>query len=144
MNPVPRPMVYTAAIALAGVCVLGLFLGVQPSLERPLDAEEATAASSSAAAMKPGMAAVVEATPLKTETPPPSAAPPAQVAEAAKPKPKPSDADQTPPSDAEAAAGAGPQAARKPATPEPPTLYSPDEAPAPPPAGENSNNTPPY
>lgn len=145
MNPVPRPMVVTAGIALAGVCVLGLYLGIQPSLERSADADEAAAASSAPTAMKPGMAAAVEATPLKTDLPPPSAAPAAQLAQAAKPKAKSDDDDDdTPSSDDQAGAGNGPQATHKPTPPEPPTLYSPDEAPAPPPAGEPSNNTPPY
>ena len=140
MNPVPRPMVYTAGVALAGVCVLGLYLGIQPSLERAADAEQARAAS---AAPTPGMVAAVQAVPLKTEVPLPSSAPassaPTQLALAAKKK---SDADEAPAS----AGNAGPiggQTSRN-APPEPPTLYSPDEGPAPPPAGGNNANTPPY
>jgi hypothetical protein len=132
-------MVYTAGVVLAGVCVLGLYLGIQPSLERAADLDQPPAASASTT---PGMAAAaVQAVPLKTDTPPPSAAPassaPAQLAQASKKKDV--DEDETPPSDA---APATAQAGRKPATPEPPTLYSPDEPPAPAPAGET--NTPPY
>ena len=136
MNPVPRPMVYTAGVALAGVCVLGLYLGIQPSLERAADANQAPASS---AAPTPGMAAAVQAVPLKTDLPPPSAAPassaPALLAQAKK---KPSDGDDLPSSDTSAT----PPAAKPP--PEPPTLYSPDEAPAAAPAGANNANTPPY
>lgn len=146
MNPVPRPMVVTAGIALAGACVLGLYLGVEPSLERMPGDAEAAPASSAAAAMAPG-AKTVEATALKTDTPPPSAAPPASSALALveKPKPKPSAADATPSSDASALPASGAQAARRGNPPEPPALYSPDEGPAPAPAGENSGaNTPPY
>jgi hypothetical protein len=135
-------MVYAAAVALGGVCVLGLYLGIQPALERAVDANEPVAASN-APAMKPGMAAAVEAIPLKTETPPPSAAPASQLADAAKPKTKPSTEDATPASD-DAADDNSPTPGRKTAPPEPPTLYSPDEAPAPAPAGGNSANTPPY
>ena len=135
MNPVPRPMVYTAGVALAGVCVLGLYLGIQPALERAADAEQTPAPS---AAPTPGMAAAVQAVPLRTDVPPPSAAPassaPTQLAQATK-KRSSDDDDEAPPSDANAAPPRAP--------PEPPTLYSPDEAPAPPPAG-NSANTPPY
>ena len=141
MNAVPRPMVYAAAVALGGVCVLGLYLGIQPALERSADADEPVAASN-APAMKPGMAAAVEAIPLKTETPPPSAAPAAQLADAAKPKTKASAQDSAPASDD--ADDNGPSPGRKTAAPEPPTLYAPDEAPAPAPAGGNSANTPPY
>ena len=144
MNPVPRPMVVTAGIALAGVCVLGLYLGIQPALERmPGDTDAAPA--SNAAAMAPG-AKTVEATALKTETPPPSAAPPASsaVALADKPKPRPSAADDAPSSEASAVPASGSQPGRR-GPPDPPALYSPDEAPAPPPAGENGGaNTPPY
>ena len=52
MNPVPRPMVVTAGIALAGVSVLGLYLGIQPSLEH-LPGETAAAPAPSAA-VSPG------------------------------------------------------------------------------------------
>ena len=142
MNPVPRPMVYTAALALAGVCVLGLYLGIQPNLNRPGDAEATLTPASAAPAMKPGMAAVVEATPLKTEAPPASAAPSALLAQAAKSKAKASDADDASASDDEADQPA--PAGRKGPEPDPPALYSPDEAPAPAPAGGNSANTPPY
>lgn len=142
MNPVPRPMVYTAAIALAGVCVLGLYLGIQPSLNRPGDAEQAPVPASATPSLKPGMAAAVEATPLKTDIPPPSDAPSALLAQAGKSKTKPSDADQAPASDASADNGA--QAGRQSQQPEPPALYSPDEAPAPPPAAQGGANTPPY
>ncbi len=141
MNPVPRPMVYVAGVALAGVCVLGLYLGIQPALERASDANQAAASST---APTPGMAAAVQAVPLKTELPPPSSEPassaPTQLAQVSKKKS--SDADESPSSDASAAA-TGPQAGRSP-PPDPPTLYSPDEAPAPPPAGGNGANTPPY
>jgi hypothetical protein len=132
-------MVYTAAAALAGACVLGLYLGIQPSLNHPGDTDETAIPASAAPSLKPGMAAAVEATPLKTEMPPPSSAPPAQLAQAARPKVPASDADQAPASDA---AANGPQPGAN-ASPEPPTLYSPDETPAPPPAAQ-SNNTPPY
>jgi hypothetical protein len=134
-------MVYTAALALAGVCVLGLYLGIQPSLNRPGEADETLVPASAAPSMKPGMAAAVEATPLKAEAIPPSAAPPAQLAQAAKPKTPPSSADAAPASDA--GDGAGPPPGARTPSPEPPTLYSPDEAPAPPPTVPN-NNTPPY
>ena len=60
MNPVPRPLVFTAAAALAGVSVLGLYLGIQPSLERAADAGQAAAVSTAPTAMKPGMAAAVK------------------------------------------------------------------------------------
>ncbi|HEY5411871.1 MAG TPA: hypothetical protein VIJ94_14210 [Caulobacteraceae bacterium] len=141
MNPVPRPMVYTAALALAGVCVLGLYLGLQPALERSADLEQSLAASN-APAMKPGMTAAAEAIPLKTETPPPSAAP-AQLADA-KPKTKPSAQDTAPSSDDDADDN-GLSSSGKAAPPEPPTLYAPDEPPAPPPAGASAGaNTPPY
>src|SRR6185369_17380098 len=97
MNPVPRPMVYTAGVALAGVCVLGLYLGIQPSLERAADADQPAASS---AAPTPGMAAAVQAVPLKTDLPPPSAAPasaaPALLAQASKKK---ASSDETPSSD---------------------------------------------
>jgi hypothetical protein len=131
-------MVYTAAVALAGVCVLGLYLGIQPSLNRPGDADESLAPASAAPALKPGMAAAVEATPLKTEVPPPSAAPAAQLAQAAKPKAPAPNAAAAPASDASANA----PPSRTP--PDPPTLYSPDEAPAPPPPPAQGANTPPY
>src|SRR5665213_756592 len=108
MNPVPRPLVYTAALALAGACVLGLYLGIQPSLNRPGEAEEVPVPASAAPAMKPGMAAAVEATPLKTDVLPPSAAPSALLAQAAKARTKPSDADEAPASDEDA--GNSPQA----------------------------------
>ena len=129
MNPVPRPMVYTAGVALAGVCALGLYLGIQPSLERSADADQAPASS---AAPTPGVAAAVQAVPLKTELPPPSAAPassaPAQLAQATKRRS--SDDDETASSDANAAS-TGAQAGRN-APPEPPA------------GGGNSANTPPY
>ena len=142
MNPVPRPMVVTAGIALAGVSVLGLYLGIQPSLERLPGESAAVPSPAAAAAMTPG-AKTVEATALKTDTPPPSAAPPASSTLAAveKPRTRASSADQAPASDDAPATGAQ---ARKAGPPEPPTLYSPDEAPAPAPAGENGANTPPY
>ncbi len=141
MNPVPRPMVVTAGIVLAGVSVLGLYLGIQPSLEHLPGETAAAPAPSAAAAMAPG-ARTVEATALKTDTPLPSAAPPASstLAAVGKPKTKSTDADEAPDSDAPPA---GAQA-RKAGPPEPPTLYSPDEAPAPAPAGESGANTPPY
>ena len=139
MNPVPRPMVYTAALALAGVCVLGLYLGIQPNLNRPGDSDETTVPASATPSMKPGMAAAVEATPLKPDALPPSAAPAAQVAQAARPKAAPSDDTDAPGSDALAAGPTG----RTTPPPEPPALYSPDEAPTPPPA-QGPNNTPPY
>ena len=137
MNPVPRPMVYTAAVALAGVCVLGLYLGVQPSLSRLGDAGDTAAPASAAPALKPGMAATLEATPLKAEVPPPSAAPATQLAQAAKPKAPTFDDAAAPASDTSA------NAPPPKAPPEPPTLYSPDEAPSPPPAAQGAN-TPPY
>lgn len=140
MNPVPRPMVVTAGVALAGVCVLGLYLGIQPSLERASDADQAPASS---AAPSPGIGAAVQAVPLKTEVPPPSAAPsasstPGQLAQAAKARK--SDDDEDASSDAPATA----QPNRPANAPEPPTLYSPDEPPAPAPAGGANANTPPY
>ena len=49
-------MVYVAGVALAGVCVLGLYLGIQPALERASDANQAAASST---APTPGMAAAV-------------------------------------------------------------------------------------
>ena len=140
MNPVPRPMVYTAALALAGVCVLGLYLGLQPALERSADLEQPVAASN-APALKPGMSAAAEAIPLKTETPPSAAPTPLA---SAKPKSKTSAQDAAPSSDDDADDN-GPSSGRKPAPPEPPTLYAPDEPPAQPPAGAGANaNTPPY
>ncbi len=138
MNPMPRPMVLTAATVLGGVCLLGLYLGIHGSLSRPYGAEASTtAASSSEAALKPGMAPAAEATPLKTEALPASAAP-AQMAEAApsaaKPRPKADQADDQ--SDSEAVpASSAPHAP-------PPDFYPPDEPPAPPPA--NEGNAPPY
>ena len=141
MNPVPRPMVLTAGIALAGVCVLGLYLGIQPSLERAGGDDETPASS---AAPTPGIGTAVQAVPLKTDLPPPSAAPAAsstatQLAQAGKTKR--SDQDSVPASDAAAPTA---QPSRQPNVPEPPTLYSPDEPPAPAPAGGNNANTPPY
>jgi hypothetical protein len=136
-------MVLTAGVALAGVCVLGLYLGIQPSLERTADADQAPASS---AAPTPGISGAVQAVPLKTDTPLPSSAPaassgPAQLAQAGKAKKSDDDEDAAPSSDVPAV---GAQAGRQPNAPEPPTLYSPDEPPAPAPAGGNNPNTPPY
>lgn len=137
MNPVPRPMVFTAGAALGVVCALGFYLGVRSSWDRPYGNETAATASSPEAALKPttGAATAVEAKPVQSESPAASSAP-AKLAEA-KPKPKPSDEDE----DEDKIAASNAQAAQ--AAPEPPPLYSPDEPPAPAPANEN-NNSPPY
>jgi hypothetical protein len=135
MNPVPRPMVYGAASILGGVCLLGLYLGVHGSLERPY-AGEAAASAPAAEAQKPtvGAAAAVEAKPIESDALPASSEP-VTVAEA-KPKPKPSDDEDQ---------SEQPAASDNPIpTINPPPLYSPDEPAPQAPANENSNNTPPY
>jgi hypothetical protein len=127
-------MVYAAASILGGVCVLGLYLGIHGSIDRPYGNEEPAPASISEAA-KPtvGAAAAVEAKPMQSDALAASSAP-AKVAEA-KPKPKPTEEDE---SDLGPAASDS-QAAQP---PEPPPLYSPDEPPAQAPA--NEANAPPY
>lgn len=131
-------MVFSAATILGGVCLLGLYLGIHDSLDRPYSNDATAAASSTEAALKPGMgaAAVVEAKPMQSDLPASSA--PAKLADA-KPKPKPSDDEDQ--SDEAPAASSAPAAQAHP-PPEPPPLYPPDDNPTPP--AQNDNNAPPY
>jgi len=136
MQAVPRRTVIAAAAALAGVCVLGLYLGIHGSLERPYAESPAPPPVSGAAQpmTNPAVAAAIEAKPLASEVMP-SSAPEAELAEA-QPKPKPKPA----PSAAAPAASSTPPRSSAPVVV--PELYSPD-APAPQPPADEAN-TPPY
>lgn len=137
MTPLPRPAVFGAAASLAGAALLGLYIGVHDSLMRP--GEEPTAASGAATvALRPGMAAAIQAQPIKPDALAVSSAP-AQLAQASA-KPKASDQDQSDQDEQDASDSGDTASGRNPA--EPPPLYSPDAPPAPPPPSQD--NTPPF
>ena len=133
MNTVSRGSVTVAALALGGVCVLGLFLGVRGSLDRPyggsIDSGSATPAQT---AMRAGMASAVEARPYQGEVAPTPVAVADAKPAAPKPRPKPvdddvdnTDSDEPPPPELVGPPGPPPPAA----------------APAPP---AKDDNLPPY
>lgn len=135
MTPLPRQAVFGAAAALFGAAILGLYVGVHDSLDRPVS-QLAAATTGAPVAMQPGMASAIMAQPLKPEALAPSSTP-VQVA-AAKPKA----------AEDEAAAAALPASSaaanRRPIVVEPPPLYSPDAPPAAAPPPPPADNTPPF
>ena len=138
MSPLPKQAVFGVAAALFGVCLLGLFVGVHDSLDRP-SAESAASASAAITAMRPGMASAVQAQPLKPDALTSSSAPASQLAQAAKPKLS-SDDEASGDDDDDTATGVAKRGAGQ---PEPPALYSPDASPPPPPPPAQ-DNTPPF
>jgi hypothetical protein len=138
MNPLPRPAVIGAAASLFGVSLLGLYIGIHDSLSRPGD--EPTATGPTDTALRPGMAAAIQAQPLKPDALAASSAP-AQVAQSSKPKPAASDEEDN--GDEDVPESSAP-AARHP-VPEPPPLYSLDNPPPPsPPPPPSQDNSPPF
>ena len=132
MNVVSRASVTTAAWALGGICLLGLFLGVRGSFDRaggPLDTAPSTPAQ---AAMRAGMASAVEARPYQGEV----AATPVTVADAKpaapKPKPKPADDDDD---NTDSGEPPPPELVGPPGPPPPPTTPAP---------AVKDDNLPPY
>src|SRR5262245_33611026 len=93
MNPLPRQAVFGAAAALVGASLLGLYVGVHDSLDRPIGQPVASAGSvGGAVALQPGMVNAITAQPLKPDQLAPSSAP-AQVTQVAKHKETDEDAE---------------------------------------------------
>src|SRR5579862_2126434 len=138
MNSLPRPAVFGAALSLAGVSLLGLYVGIHDSVARPFDEPSATG-DASTVALRPGMAAAIPAQPLKTDSLPPSSAP-TQVAQATKAKAPASDEEDD--QDQDVPESSAPAARH---IPEPPPLYNLDQPQTPPAVQPPSqDNSPPF
>ncbi len=135
MNPVSTREARRAALALAGVALLGVAIGVIGNDSTPYDASAASGRGA-LIPMSPEMARLIDAKPIAPDALPSSSAPTALAQASAKTK-------DVPDSDAEADNDEARPNAREPA---PPALYAP---PAPEPAAGPSKsaedaNLPPY